>query len=40
MAIYLGNTSIVTIYLGEAGYAIPNVVEVYLGTTLVWSSSP
>lgn len=39
MAIYLGSTNITTIYLGEAGYGLPNITEIYLGSTLVWSAA-
>jgi hypothetical protein len=39
MAIYLGSTNIATIYLGEAGYGLPNITEIYLGSTLVWSAT-
>lgn len=35
MAVYLGSTSISTVYLGESGYGLTNVVKVYLGSTLV-----
>lgn len=40
MAIYLGTTEIGTLYLGAAGYATPNVDAVYLGSTLVWGTTP
>lgn len=39
MAIYLGSTSISTVYLGESGYGLPNVIKVYLGSTLVLTIS-
>lgn len=36
MAIYLGSNNIATIYLGEAGYGLPNVSKIYLGPTQVY----
>lgn len=37
MAVYLGSTSISTVYLGESGYGLTNVVKIYLGSTQVFS---
>lgn len=32
-------SSVSAIYLGEAGYGLPNVSDIYLGSTLVWSAT-
>jgi hypothetical protein len=39
MAIYIGSTLVQSIELGEAGYGLPGVVKIYLGSTLVWQSA-
>jgi hypothetical protein len=36
MAVKLGSTTITDIYLGEAIYGQPQVVKIYLGSTVVW----